>query len=135
MSITMNTNQKTKSESIALMSPQKIMLHLEALAVFIATIAIYFNQGFGTLTFVVLLLAPDLAFVVYAMDKKAGIHAYNLAHFVAFPAALIGISIIGDWSTGVQFGLIWLAHITMDRSIGYGLKYTDDASHTHLQNV
>jgi len=111
------------------------MLHLEALVVLIASIVLYFNQGFGTLTFFALLLAPDLAFIVYAIDQEMGILAYNVAHLVAFPAVLIAVGVVGDWSAGVQFGLIWLSHIMMDRTIGYGLKYPDDFKHTHMQNV
>jgi hypothetical protein len=127
-------NDRIESNTIKLSMP-RLMLHLEALAVLIATIAIYFNQGYGTLTFLALLLAPDLAFIVYAADKKMGIFAYNLAHFVGFPALLIASGVLGDWSSGVQLGLIWAAHIAMDRAIGYGLKYPDDFKHTHMQNV
>lgn len=127
--------QNHVSEKEFKLSSVRFMLHLEALGVLIAAVAVYFNQGFGTLTFFALLLAPDLAFLIYALDQKIGAFAYNLAHFVVFPAALIGVGIVGDWSAGIQFGLIWLSHITMDRSIGYGLKYSDEFKHTHLQNV
>jgi hypothetical protein len=31
-------------------------------------------------------------------------------------------------------GLIMIAHISMDRALGFGLKYPDDFGHTHLAN-
>jgi hypothetical protein len=31
--------------------------------------------------------------------------------------------------------LIWLAHIGVDRALGYGLKYPDGFKDTHLQRV
>jgi len=31
--------------------------------------------------------------------------------------------------------LIWLAHIGMDRMVGYGLKYPDEAKSSHLSRV
>ena len=129
------TSTNTFNQGIKGMSTPRMMLHLEALGVLIASVVLYFNQGFGTLTFFALLLAPDLAFIVYAVDQKIGIFVYNLAHFVAFPALLILLGIVGEWSGGVQLGLIWATHIAMDRSIGYGLKYPDDFKQTHLQNA
>jgi hypothetical protein len=35
----------------------------------------------------------------------------------------------------VQIGLIWLAHIGIDRAPGYGLKYPSAFTDTHLQRV
>jgi hypothetical protein len=35
----------------------------------------------------------------------------------------------------VQIGLIWTAHIGVDRAIGYGLKYRSGFKDTHLQRV
>jgi hypothetical protein len=29
-------------------------------------------------------------------------------------------------------GILWLAHIGFDRSLGYGLKYSSGFKHTHL---
>jgi hypothetical protein len=38
--------------------------------------------------------------------------------------------------SGVQqlsaLALVWFAHIGMDRALGYGLKYDDAFTHTHL---
>jgi hypothetical protein len=42
---------------------------------------------------------------------------------------------IGWWQSQpllLALGLIWLAHIGMDRLLGYGLKYADHFQHTHL---
>jgi hypothetical protein len=48
------------------------------------------------------------------------------------PGALVMIGV----SSGVQqlsaLGLVWFAHIGMDRALGYGLKYDDAFTHTHL---
>ncbi|PHB05583.1 DUF4260 family protein, partial [Bacillus pseudomycoides] len=32
-------------------------------------------------------------------------------------------------------GLIWTAHIGMDRMLGYGLKYETDFKDTHIQRL
>jgi hypothetical protein len=57
---------------------------------------------------------------------------YNLGH--ATPGALAVIA-VGWWLSALPValvGLIWLAHIGMDRMAGYGLKYPDAFRHTHL---
>jgi hypothetical protein len=35
----------------------------------------------------------------------------------------------------MTFALIWLAHIGLDRTLGYGLKYPTFFEDTHLQRV
>ena len=36
------------------------------------------------------------------------------------------------WSVAVAVALIWLAHIGIDRMLGYGLKHARGFGHTHL---
>jgi hypothetical protein len=45
------------------------------------------------------------------------------------------VGLIVDAETAVQIGLIWLAHIGVDRTVGYGLKYPSGFKDTHLQRV
>ncbi|MGU3443178.1 DUF4260 family protein, partial [Bacillus cereus] len=35
----------------------------------------------------------------------------------------------------IMIGLIWTAHIGMDRMFGYGLKYETDFKDTHIQRL
>jgi hypothetical protein len=78
------------------------------------------------------LLLPDLSMAGYLGGKRLGAHLYNVAHTTPIPAALVGIGWWQDKSFAIALGLIWLAHIGLDRLIGYGLKYDDDFKHTHL---
>jgi hypothetical protein len=42
---------------------------------------------------------------------------------------------VGWWQARplvLALGLVWLAHIGVDRLLGYGLKYNDNFQHTHL---
>jgi hypothetical protein len=81
------------------------------------------------------LLAPDLSALGYLFGPKVGSVAYNLAHTMVWPI-LIGVAgwWLG-WSWAAPVALIWLAHIGMDRMIGYGLKYPDSFKRSHLQKV
>jgi hypothetical protein len=58
--------------------------------------------------------------------------AYNAAHTYAAPAALLAFGVGSGTLLAAQIALIWFAHIGMDRTVGYGLKFSDSAKHTHL---
>jgi hypothetical protein len=42
---------------------------------------------------------------------------------------------VGSHEAALQIALIWLAHIGVDRMLGYGLKYPTGFKDTHLQRV
>ncbi len=44
-------------------------------------------------------------------------------------------SVLADERVAVQLALIWLAHVGVDRALGYGLKYETVFKDTHLQRV
>jgi hypothetical protein len=48
---------------------------------------------------------------------------YKVGHSTPIPAAIVGIGWWQDKSLIAALGLVWLAHIGLDRLIGYGLKY------------
>ena len=78
------------------------------------------------------LLVPDLFMAGYLRGTRPGAQLYNLAHSTALPAGMVGL---GWWQSQplvLALGLTWLAHIGMDRLLGYGLKYDDHFQHTHL---
>jgi hypothetical protein len=111
------------------------LLHLEGLAVLVGALALYFDAGYGWLLLVVLFLAPDLSMVGYLGGPRAGALVYNLAHTYAGPIALGLVGVLGDVDLATQLALIWLAHIGLDRMLGYGLKYPTGFKDTHLGRV
>ena len=78
------------------------------------------------------LLLPDLTMIGYLGGARLGSYLYNLGHSTPLPAAIVAIGWWQDKSLVVALGLVWLAHIGVDRLIGYGLKYDDHFQHTHL---
>lgn len=117
------------------LSMPRLLLHVEGLAVLAASVALYAHQGYSWLAFGVFLLAPDVAFVVYALNAYAGTVLYNLLHSYTFPLLLAVLSVIAGVELGQQVALIWSAHIGMDRTVGYGLKYHTGFKDTHLARV
>ncbi len=57
---------------------------------------------------------------------------YNLGHWLFWPALLLAFGIPAGRSALIGAGSIWLAHIGMDRALGYGLKLEEGFTHTHL---
>jgi hypothetical protein len=78
------------------------------------------------------LLLPDVTMIGYLRGTRIGAYLYNLGHSTPLPAAVVGIGWWQDKSLLVALGLVWLAHIGLDRLVGYGLKYDDHFQHTHL---
>ena len=68
----------------------------------------------------------------YAAGPVAGAVLYNLMHTLALP--LVGLSLAAGFDRPDLAGLalIWLAHIGLDRALGYGLKYASGFGDTHL---
>ena len=82
-----------------------------------------------------LFLAPDIAFVAFLAGPRAGAAAYDTLHFEGVPLVLATVGVLADEPIAVQLGLIWLAHIGLDRMLGYGLRYLDDPGASHLERV
>jgi Domain of unknown function (DUF4260) len=111
------------------------ILRLEGAAAFAAAIALYAYAGFSWPLFALLLLAPDLSMLAYLIGPRAGAAAYNLVHTyaLALQLALAGYFLASP--TACVLGLIWIAHIGMDRMLGYGLKYRTGFHDTHLGRI
>ena len=117
------------------MSMPRLLLHWEGAAVLVAAVFVYFRLGLPLWAFLVFLLAPDLSAIGYLFGPRVGSVTYNLAHIILWPL-LVGVAgwALG-WAWAAPVALIWLAHIGMDRMVGYGLKYPDAFKVSHLDRV
>jgi hypothetical protein len=110
----------------------RALLRLEGLALFAAMIPLYAWRGSSWWLFAVLFLAPDLSFAAYLAGARIGAAVYNAAHTTIVPVVLLIAGFALDQSLVISIAIIWLAHIGIDRALGYGLKYPDAFNHTHL---
>lgn len=85
--------------------------------------------------FALLFLAPDLFMLAYLMNVRVGAAFYNLVHTYVLPLLLIAYAVFARHQWLLPYGLIWTAHIGMDRVLGFGLKYPTNFKDTHLQRV
>lgn len=104
----------------------KWWFRIEGAAVFVAAIVLYFQAGGIWRLLLLLFLAPDLSALGYLAGPRVGSLTYNLIHTYVGPITLAAIAVVGGWPLGIQLALIWLAHIGIDRALGYTLKTPDD---------
>jgi hypothetical protein len=113
----------------------KVLLRLEGLALFAAMVLLYAVWGGSWWLFAVLFLAPDLSFLAYLTDAKTGAIVYNAAHSYLAPVALMTLGFGLAEPLTLSIAMIWLAHIGIDRALGYGLKYAAGFGVTHLGSI
>ena len=117
-------------------STQTIILErLEGLALLVASITAYAITAPNWMLFALLLLAPDLAMIGYLRGPRIGAITYNLAHLKILPLALGSIGLLTNNTLEIQLALIWLAHLGIDRALGYGLKLETGFSDTTLGKI
>ncbi len=112
----------------------KNLIALEELAMFALVIVGCYYQPlqFKWWVWPILFLLPDFGMIGYAIGPEIGAVTYNLLHhkLVAVVVFLIGYFIQSPQL--VLAGMILFGHSSMDRVLGYGLKFRDSFKHTHL---
>lgn len=115
-----------------MLSQTTLIQRVEGLAFLLAAVVVYATVSASWWLFALLLLAPDLSMAGYWISNQAGQLIYNIVHSYALPLA---VALCGFWFAQpllLALGLIWLAHIGMDRAVGYGLKEAQGFKFTHL---
>ena len=91
--------------------------------------------GYQWWWFLVLILAPDIGMGGYAIGNKTGAIIYNLFHHKGL-AILLYFSGMYFSSPIIELaGIIIFSHASLDRVLGYGLKYDKGFKYTHLGEI
>lgn len=112
----------------------KKILRLEGLVALGVALAIYFQLSLNWL-WLLLILVPDISMLGYVKNPKLGALVYNLGHTYIFPLGLFGGNMYFQNRAVFLISLLWIAHIAMDRALGYGLKLQASFTDTHLGNI
>ena len=126
---------ETRGTTVARFLRPAALLRAEGVALLLLSVLLYRVNGGGWLMFGVLLLAPDLSMLGYLAGPRVGAAIYNTFHTYALPALVGALGMIFASSLAVAVALIWSAHIGVDRTVGYGLKYPSSFKDTHLERV
>jgi hypothetical protein len=113
----------------------RIILRLEGLALFLGMTLLYAVWGGSWWLYFILFLAPDLSFIAYLSGPKFGAMIYNAVHSYLIPVPLMTIGFAIEAPILLSIAIVWLAHIGIDRALGYGLKYSAGFGFTHLGRI
>jgi hypothetical protein len=117
------------------MIPAGIILRAEQVAILAAGVTLFLVNGGPWWLLLPALLAPDLSMAGYLAGPRLGSITYNAVHNLVLGLAILGAGWWTDASWLVLAGSILLAHVGMDRSLGYGLKLPTDFRDTHLGRI
>ncbi len=109
--------------------------HVEGFAGFVAGVILYAHLRGDRVLFVLLLLLPDVSMIGFLRDARLGSLTYNLVHNWAGALAILGLGVWLEEAWLAIAGVVLVAHVGIDRAVGYGLKYPTDFKDTHLQHV
>jgi hypothetical protein len=112
-----------------------ILLRAEEAVLLTLTIFAYQHLHYSWLLFVLLFFAPDLFMLGYLLNPRVGATTYNLAHTLTLPVTLLVAGYLLHWHLAIPLAIIWVAHISFDRLLGFGLKYPTSFKGTHIQEI
>jgi Domain of unknown function (DUF4260) len=92
------------------------------------------NDG-SVLWLAVFLLVPDISMIGYLANDRIGALTYNAIHNWILAGVLLGLGWWLEWRIGLMAGALLLAHVGMDRALGYGLKLPTGFHDTHLGRI
>ncbi|TIU87052.1 MAG: DUF4260 family protein [Mesorhizobium sp.] len=115
--------------------PVDLIVRFEWVTVAVVAVICYALAHFSWWLFALLILAPDLSMLGYLAGPRLGAVTYNALHILIAPLVLLlaGALLSGPLTTAVA--LIWIAHIAIDRALGYGLKLSTGFQDTHLGRI
>src|SRR3954454_13890409 len=113
----------------------RTLLRLEGLTLFAGMTVLYAIWDGSWWIYAILFLVPDLSFAGYLAGPRAGAVIYNAAHSYLAPVALMTSGFVATSPLTLSIAMIWLAHMGIDRALGYGLKYAEGFGFTHLGRI
>jgi hypothetical protein len=117
------------------MIPVGAILRAEQVAIFLAGVIAYLALGGSWLLLVPVLFAIDVSMIGYLAGPRLGAITYNAGHKLVVALVALGIGVWAATGWIQLLALLWVAHIGLDRSLGYGLKLPSDFRDTHLGRI
>jgi hypothetical protein len=85
--------------------------------------------------YLLLLFAPDVSMLGYFAGNASGAFWYNLFHSKAVGILFFSFGIFFNNQILLITGIILFGHSSLDRILGYGLKYKEGFGYTHLGKI
>ena len=110
----------------------KTLIRLEEIGEFLFSIYLFSLLPYPWWFYPLFFFAPDLSMLGYLISPRFGAITYNLIHHKAIALGLFAAGSLLHFPIISLFGVLFLGHSSLDRVLGYGLKYTDSFNNTHL---
>jgi hypothetical protein len=107
-----------------------ILIKIEEFFYFLLAIFLFSRLDFAWWWYPLLFFTPDLAMLGYLHNSRSGAIVYNLIHHKAVSISIyIAGALLGNQILQLA-ALVIFGHSSLDRVLGYGLKYADSFDHT-----
>lgn len=113
----------------------KILLKIEETFMFALGIYLFSLLHYEWWWFLVLLLTPDIGMLGYVFGNKTGAMVYNLFHHKGLAIVIYFLGIYLSLPLCQLIGVILFSHASLDRIMGYGLKFDKGFKYTHLGKI
>jgi hypothetical protein len=113
----------------------RMLMHFEGFVGLAFSLFAYYYIGGRWLLFMLLIFVPDIFMLGYLKGDRIGSLVYNAFHIYLWPAAFAISGILLGSRLLIEIGIIFFAHINMDRMLGLGLKYPTYFRDTHFQRL
>jgi hypothetical protein len=113
----------------------KTLVRLEEVGLFLFSIYLFYLFPFSWWLFPLLLFVPDVSMLGYLAGPRVGAAVYNVVHHrgLALLWYVLGM-LLGSPALALA-GVVTFAHSSLDRVLGYGLKFSDSFQNTHLGRI
>lgn len=102
---------------------------------FILGLALFNTLEYTWWVFPAALLLPDISMAGYLLGNHIGAYVYNLFHHKGMAVLVYATGFMSGVQVLMLTGIILFSHASLDRVLGYGLKYTDSFQHTHMGRI
>lgn len=113
----------------------KTLIRFEEIAFFLFSILLFSSLHFPWWYFPVLLFTPDLSIAAYLVGPRFGAWVYNFIHHRGLALIYYAVGVALSIPVLALVGIIIFADSSLDRALGYGLKYPDSFTNTHLGRI
>jgi hypothetical protein len=113
----------------------KTLIRLEELGFFLLSIYLFSLLPYPWWFYPLLFFIPDLAMLGYLAGPRVGAIVYNSIHHRGLALIYYLAGVLLAFPVLSLAGVIVFAHSSLDRVLGYGLKFTDSFGNTHLGRI
>jgi hypothetical protein len=109
-----------------------LLLRAEWVALSVCGAALYLRMNGDPVWLLPLFFAADLSMLGYLAGPRPGAIVYNAVHNLVLALAALGIGWLAGIAPLALAGAVLVAHVGLDRALGYGLKHATGFADTHL---